>query len=153
MKINWSSHINKYFGEPVKAIALKAGKMKSKGEIVISQSGIEGGGIYSLSQAIRKGENVFIDLLPNWSEKRLIDALQKPIGKISCANYFRKVLHLSNVKQALLREFSSDSFSKEQLLIDLKLLKIKHEGTDEIDKAISTAGGVLFDQLDQNLML
>ena len=153
LKINWSSHINKYFGEPVKAIALKAGKMKSQGEIVITQSGIEGGGIYSLSQAIRKGENVFIDLLPNWSEKRLIDALQKPIGKISWANYFRKVLHLSNVKQALLREFRSDSFSKEQLSIDLKLLKRKYEGMDEIDKAISTAGGVLFDQLDQNLML
>jgi uncharacterized flavoprotein (TIGR03862 family) len=153
LKINWSSHIDKYFGEPVKAIALNAGKIQSRGEIVITQSGIEGGGIYSLSQALRKGEDVFIDLLPNWTEKRLIDALQKPVGKISWANYLRKVLKLSNIKQALLREFSSNSFSKEQLLIDLKLLKIKHEGLDDIDKAISTAGGIRFDQLDHNLML
>ena len=153
LKINWSSHIDKYFGEPVKAIALNAGKIQSRGEIVITQSGIEGGGIYSLSQAVRTGEDVFIDLLPNWTEKRLIDALQKPVGKISWANYLRKVLKLSNIKQALLREFSSNSFSKEQLLIDLKLLKIKHEGLDDIDKAISTAGGIRFDQLDHNLML
>jgi predicted flavoprotein YhiN len=60
---------------------------------------------------------------------------------------------LNNVKQALLREFSSDCFSKKQLSVDLKLLRIKHEGLDSIDKAISTAGGVRFDQLDHNLMI
>ena len=153
LKINWSHHINKYFGEPVKAVSLRSGRVQSQGEIVITQSGIEGGGIYSLSQAIRKGEEVFLDLLPNWNEKQLIDALQKPIKKASWSNYLRKVLNLNNVKQALLREFSSDCFSKKQLSVDLKLLRIKHEGLDSIDKAISTAGGVRFDQLDHNLMI
>ena len=153
LKINWSNHIDKYFGEPVKAVSLRSGRVQSQGEIVITQSGIEGGGIYSLSQAIRKGEEVFLDLLPNWSEKQLIDALKKPIRKASWSNYLRKVLNLNNVKQALLREFSSDCFSKKQLSVDLKLLRIKHEGLDSIDKAISTAGGVRFDQLDHNLMI
>ena len=153
LKINWSNHIDKYFGEPVKAVSLRSGRVQSQGEIVITQSGIEGGGIYSLSQAIRKGEEVFLDLLPNWNEKQLIDALQKPIRKASWSNYLRKVLNLNNVKQALLREFSSDFFSKKQLSVDLKLLRIKHEGLDSIDKAISTAGGVRFDQLDHNLMI
>ena len=153
LKINWSHYIDKYFGEPVKAVSLRSGRVQSQGEIVITQSGIEGGGIYSLSQAIRKGEEVFLDLLPNWSEKQLIDALKKPIRKASWSNYLRKVLNLNNVKQALLREFSSDCFSKKQLSVDLKLLRIKHEGLDSIDKAISTAGGVRFDQLDHNLMI
>lgn len=153
LKINWSHYIDKYFGEPVKAVSLRSGRVQSQGEIVITQSGIEGGGIYSLSQAIRKGEEVFLDLLPNWNEKQLIDALKKPIRKASWSNYLRKVLNLSNVKQALLREFSSDCFSKKQLSVDLKLLRIKHEGLDSIDKAISTAGGVRFDQLDHNLMI
>jgi uncharacterized flavoprotein (TIGR03862 family) len=153
LKINWSNHIDKYFGEPVKAVSLRSGRVQSQGEIVITQSGIEGGGIYSLSQAIRKGEEVFLDLLPNWNEKQLIDALQKPIRKASWSNYLRKVLNLNNVKQALLREFSSDCFSKKQLSVDLKLLRIKHEGLGGIDKAISTAGGVRFDQLDHNLMM
>jgi uncharacterized flavoprotein (TIGR03862 family) len=153
LKINWSNHIDKYFGEPVKAVSLRSGRVQSQGEIVITQSGIEGGGIYSLSQAIRKGEEVFLDLLPNWNEKQLIDALQKPIRKESWSNYLRKVLNLNNVKQALLREFSSDCFSKKQLSVDLKLLRIKHEGLGGIDKAISTAGGVRFDQLDHNLMM
>jgi uncharacterized flavoprotein (TIGR03862 family) len=153
LKINWSNHIDKYFGEPVKAVSLRSGRVQSQGEIVITQSGIEGGGIYSLSQAIRKGEEVFLDLLPNWNEKQLIDALQKPIRKASWSNYLRKVLNLNNVKQALLREFSSDCFSKKQLSVDLKLLRIKHEGLGGIDKAISTAGGVRFDQLDHNLMI
>ena len=153
LKINWSHYIDKYFGEPVKAVSLRSGRVQSQGEIVITQSGIEGGGIYSLSQAIRKGEEVFLDLLPNWNEKQLIDALQKPIRKASWSNYLRKVLNLNNVKQALLREFSSDCFSQKQLSVDLKLLRIKHEGLDSIDKAISTAGGVRFDQLDHNLMI
>ena len=153
LKINWSHYIDKYFGEPVKAVSLRSGRVQSQGEIVITQSGIEGGGIYSLSQAIRKGEEVFLDLLPNWNEKQLIDALQKPIRKASWSNYLRKVLNLNNVKQALLREFSSDCFSKKQLSVNLKLLRIKHEGLDSIDKAISTAGGVRFDQLDHNLMI
>ncbi len=153
LKIDWSTHVNKYFGEPVKAITLSSGKIQSKGEIVITQTGIEGGGIYSLSPAIRKGEEVFLDLLPNWNEKQLNDALQKPLTKVSWSNHLRKVFNLNKVKQILLREFSSNSFSKEQLLVDLKYLRIKHEGFDEIDKAISTAGGVHFDQLDHNLML
>ena len=153
LKINWSTHVNKYFGEPVKAITLSSGKIQSKGEIVITQAGIEGGGIYSLSPAIRKGEEVFLDLLPNWNEKQLNDTLQNSLTKSSWSNYLRKVFKLNKVKQTLLREFSSNSFSKEQLLVDLKSLRIKHEGLDEIDKAISTAGGVYFDQLDHNLML
>ena len=106
-----------------------------------------------MSPAIRKGEAVVLDLLPNWNEKQLSDALQKPLTKASWSNHLRKVFKLNNAKQILLREFSSSSFSKEQLLVDLKSLRIKHEGLDEIDKAISTAGGVHFDQLDNNLML
>jgi uncharacterized flavoprotein (TIGR03862 family) len=153
LKINWSKHLNKYFGEPVKAITLRSGKIKSQGEIVITQTGIEGGGIYSLSPAIRKGEEVFLDLLPNWNEDQLNHALQKPLAKVSWSNHLRKVFNLNKVKQTLLREFSSNSFSKEQLLGDLKSLRITHQGFEEIDKAISTAGGIHFDQLDHNLML
>ncbi len=153
LKINWSKHLNKHFGEPVKAITLRSGKIKSQGEIVITQTGIEGGGIYSLSPAIRKGEEVFLDLLPNWNEDQLNHALQKPLAKISWSNHLRKVFNLNKVKQTLLREFSSNSFSKEQLLGDLKSLRITHQGFEEIDKAISTAGGIHFDQLDHNLML
>ena len=153
LKINWSKHLNKYFGEPVKAITLRSGKIKSQGEIVITQTGIEGGGIYSLSPAIRKGEEVFLDLLPNWNKDQLNHALQKPLAKISWSNHLRKVFNLNKVKQTLLREFSSNSFSKEQLLGDLKSLRITHQGFEEIDKAISTAGGIHFDQLDHNLML
>ena len=153
LKINWSKHLNKYFGEPVKAITLRSGKIKSQGEIVITQTGIEGGGIYSLSPAIRKGEEVFLDLLPNWNEDQLNHALQKPLTKVSWSNHLRKVFNLNKVKQTLLREFSSNSFSKEQLLSDLKSLRITHQGFEEIDKAISTAGGIHFDQLDHNLML
>tara|TARA_B100001248_G_scaffold262250_1_gene256972 strand:+ start:2858 stop:4039 length:1182 start_codon:yes stop_codon:yes gene_type:complete len=153
LKINWSAHVNKYFGEPVKAITLSSGKIQSKGEIVITQTGIEGGGIYSLSPAIRKGEEVFLDLLPNWNEKQINDALQNSLTKSSWSNYLRKTFKLNKVKQILLREFSYNSFSKEQLLVDLKRLRITHNGFDEIDKAISTAGGVHFDQLNHNLML
>ena len=106
-----------------------------------------------MSPAIRKGEEVFLDLLPNWNEDQLNHALQKPLTKVSWSNHLRKVFNLNKVKQTLLREFSSNSFSKEQLLVDLKSLRITHKGFDEIDKAISTAGGVRFDQLNHNLML
>ena len=75
--------VYKYFEEPIKAISLRSGKIQSHEEIVITQSGIEGGGIYSLSPAIKKGEAVVLDLLPNWNEKQLNVALQKPLAKAS----------------------------------------------------------------------
>ncbi|MEK9914976.1 MAG: TIGR03862 family flavoprotein, partial [Paracoccaceae bacterium] len=133
LKIKWSPHIEKHFGQPVKAISLKAGSIKSQGEIIITETGIEGGGIYSLSPALNKGEEVFLDLLPDWSEKRLFEALQKPIGKSSWSNYLRKVFNLNAVKQSLLREFSLNSFSKEHLSINLKHLLVEHAGPDDMD--------------------
>src|SRR5690554_5177237 len=84
---DWSPHMERHFGQPVKGIALHAGVRTSRGEIVISRAGIEGGGIYEVSRALREGAPLLIDLLPDLSVDDLRQRLSRPRGKASLGNY------------------------------------------------------------------
>ena len=76
--IDWSDHMAPHLGRPVKAIALAAGALRSRGEIVLSARGLEGGGVYAVSRAVRDGAALTIDLRPDWSLERVRAALQSP---------------------------------------------------------------------------
>jgi len=149
--VDWSEHMARHFGTPVKSAMLSAGDTKSRGEFVISERGIEGGGIYSLSKPLREGAPLTIDLLPDWSEDRVRGALAKPRGKASLSNHLRKVLRLDPVRIALLSEFGRPF--PDDLAPLIKALPIRHAGPRPMDEAISTAGGVRFDALTDGLML
>lgn len=149
--VNWSSHMARHLGAPIKGTALTCGGLFSRGEWVISKSGIEGGGIYSISAAARDGAPIYLDLKPDWSENRVRDALKRPRGKASQSNYLRKVLKLDAAKIALLSEFGRPFPADIAPLI--KHLEVEHDGPNPIDQAISTAGGVRFDALTDTLML
>ena len=70
------------------------------------------------------------------------------------ANHLRKALKLSPVKRALLMEFGRPLPADAQALARLvKHLPIAHQGPRPLDEAISVAGGVAWDALDENLML
>ena len=149
--VEWSSHMTKFFGHPVKGIALRAGTSRSRGEIIVSKHGIEGGGIYSISRHIREGSDLFVDLLPDLSENTIRQRLTTSRGKTSLSNHLRKSLQLNKIKQALLMEFGKPL--PEDLAPLIKALPIPHHGPRPIDEAISTAGGLRFDALDDGLML
>ena len=152
--VKWSMKMSKYFGQPLKSIKLSAGSQSSRGEIIISQKGIEGGGIYSLSAQLKKGEDLILDLLPDWDNDKILKLLTIPWGKSSSSNILRKRLKLEPIKQAILREFAMDVFKEPALLTkSIKSLKIPLNGTGPIKTAISTSGGVKMGSIDENFML
>ena len=151
LEVDWSPHMARFFGQPVKATALKAGNEVSRGEWVVSARGIEGGGIYALSRPIREGAPLTVDLVPDRSLDELRAALAKPRGKASLGNWLRKAAKLDPLRIALLQEFGRPL--PDDLAQLLKALPIRHAGPRPLDEAISTAGGLRFDALTEDLML
>jgi len=154
LNIDWSAHMAPVLGLPLKGVALSAGTMRTRGEAVISAHGLEGGGVYSISKAIRQGSGLSIDLAPDLTVAQLVDRLNRPRGKTSWANHLRKVLKLGAARLAMLQEFGrplpTDTTALAQLI---KALPVRHAGVRPMDEAISTAGGVCRSAVDENLML
>ncbi|WP_306152773.1 TIGR03862 family flavoprotein [Roseovarius sp. MMSF_3281] len=149
--VAWSDHMRRHFGTPVKGVALRAGMALSRGEVVISERGIEGGGIYAVSKAMREGAPLVLDLLPDLDVETIRQRLARLRGKNSLKNHLRKTLKLDPVKQALLMEFARPLPG--DLAPLLKALPVAHQGPRPMDEAISTAGGLRFEALDDGLML
>lgn len=152
--VGWSEKMASQFGTPVKGIAVTAGPLRSRGEIVLSARGIEGGGIYPLSPALRAGADLVMDLAPDRRLEDVTARLSRPRGKASLANHLRRTLGLEAVQRALLTEFARPLPSDPTALAALvKALPVAHGGLRPIDEAISTAGGVAQAALDDRFML
>lgn len=152
--VEWSPHMAKHFGAPIKGVAWNSGPYVSRGEAMVSTSGFEGGGIYSVSRGVREGHPLYVDLLPHLSVADITTRLAKPRGKASLSNHLRKVLKLTPVQIALLQEMARPLPDGLRALARiLKALPIHHAGLRPMDEAISTAGGVPFAALDDGLML
>ncbi|WP_438986284.1 TIGR03862 family flavoprotein [Marivivens donghaensis] len=148
--VPWSDHMTAHFGAPVKGCTLIAGDHRTSGEFVISSRGIEGGGIYTISAAVRDGAPLTIDLLPSLTVEGIRQKLSRR-GKESLSNVLRKTLRLDPAKIALLNEFGRPF--PDDLATLIKNLPIPHDGPRPMDEAISVAGGLRFDALDNGLML
>lgn len=161
--VDWSDVMKERFaGTPVKATMLAApGGTVSRGEWVVTARGIEGGGVYEISQELRDaliadGDSVLtVDLIPGRSKDSVAERLNRPRGKQSLSNHWRKTIGLTGVKAALLREFApkSDWGDPNALAGYIKALPVPISGMAPIDEAISTAGGVPWAELDDHLML
>ncbi len=149
--VDWAPQMVQHFGSPVKGAALIAGDLSSRGEFVISKRGLEGGGVYSVSRAVRAGAPLFIDLFPEKSLDQLRAALSRPRGKATVAKYLKQTLGLDPIRWALLNEFGRPL--PDDLAPLLKALPVRHSGPRPMDEAISTAGGLRFEALDEGLML
>ncbi|OZO45583.1 aminoacetone oxidase family FAD-binding enzyme, partial [Pseudomonas fluorescens] len=133
-----------FFGLPVKNVTLHAGEISAKAEFVLSERGIEGGGVYAVSRSLREGASLTLDLTPDLDIKQLRKKLATANPKQSLSNRLRKLLH-DPVKRALVMEFArplpTDPAER------LKSLPIPLAGHYPLDEAISTAGGLRFDAL------
>ncbi len=153
LSVAWSPHMQRHFGAPVKGTTLIVGTDVVRGEYVISARGLEGGGIYSVSAAVRDGADLFLDLMPDWSEDGIAARLSGVGTKDSLPNRLRKALRLDPARQALLSEFGRPLPAGTALARLIKRLPVRHAGPRPLDEAISTAGGVMWGALDGNLML
>ncbi len=146
----WSPHMARHFGEPIKGAAWHAGGLVSRGEVVVSARGLEGGGLYPLSRPLREGAALTLDLFPDLSEDILRQRLGQR-GRESLANHLRKRLGLEGARAALLQEWGRPL--PNDLAPLLKRLPARHGGPRPMDEAISTAGGLRFGALTDGLML
>lgn len=149
--VHWSPIFReKFAGTPVKNVALTYAGKRVRGELMISQEGIEGGAIYALSKGLREkpGHPVVIDFRPDITEEVLAQRLQKPRGKDSLSNYLRKVAGLSPVAINLLRETGTAPDAR-----GIKAMPLKLERPAGLARAISSAGGVARDEVDEHFQL
>ncbi len=157
--VQWSEFFREKFqGEPLKNIALRFGEKSAKGEAVVTRRGLEGGAVYALSGAIRdaltagEGAILHIDLRPEFSQDDILRRLSRPRGKTSLSNYLRKILGLGPLAVALMREQGPLPEEAAALAGLIKAVPLKIAGVGGLDRAISTAGGVIWDALDEKLM-
>ncbi len=160
--IAWSAHFRERFvGEPLKSVAATFGDVRKQGECLITANGIEGGLIYALSADLRdeierKGHALLhLDLLPDFSLQRVQDEVSHPRGSRSLGSHLQSRLGLKGVKANLLREALSAEQMQDAAMLahTLKALPLKLNAPRPLREAISSAGGVTFEELDENLML
>ena len=158
--VDWSETFKQRFaGTPLKSIALEFRGQRVRGEALVTQTGIEGGAIYALSAPLREaldaGENAIltVDLKPDVALDALIAKLDRPRSGQSTATFLRKAAGLSPVVIALLREAGPMPFEAPALAERIKSVRLPLAGVAPIARAISSAGGVKWSELDDAFML
>ena len=165
--VDWSEHFRtKFAGQPVKSVAIvlrndAGAESWHPGEFVITETGVEGGVIYSVSAALRdeilaKGvATLRLDLAPDRDVPRLTHDLSRSRGKRTMATHLQRQAHIEGVKAGLLREVVSkeDFADPARLAAAIKSLPLRLVTPRPLAEAISTAGGVPFEALDRRLMV
>ena len=166
--VAWSNHFRTRFeGFPLKSVILsfsdsKGNTFRKQGEFIITKNGVEGSLIYALSSQLRdeidangSAVTINLDLAPGWSQKRLLERLSQPRGSRTLSGHLEKAVNIKGVKAGLLREFVPKQYfaDPEYLAIAIKALPIPLIAPRPLDEAISSAGGVLFNGLDERLMI
>lgn len=165
--VEWSEYFRSRFaGQPLKParvsfINSEGVKFARQGEFVITGTGVEGSLIYALSAPLREEiaatglALIYLDLVPDKDLPYLVDRISQARGKHSMANHLRKRLGINRVKTGLLRELlpAVDFDNPVQLGTNIKALPLKLIATRPLDEAISSAGGVTFEALDERLMI
>lgn len=165
-RVVWSALFRDRFeGTPLKGIALSAGAATSRAELVITRDGLEGGGAYALSSVLREAiardgfADLTVALRPDASTTDLATRLAVPRRKQSLSTFLRKAIGLSPVAMALLQEsaiargVNLGALSSDALAEAVNAVTVRLSGTASIDRAISTAGGIAFDEVDASFML
>nr|WP_276310544.1 TIGR03862 family flavoprotein [Paracoccus endophyticus] len=152
-RVDWSPAMAPLVGRAVKGTALAAGALSSRGEWVIARAGIEGGGVYEIAAALRDGAPGTVDLAPDLDPAGLAARLARPRGRLSVGNWLRRVLG-DPVRVALLLEWGRPlPDDPRALAARIKALPLRHAGPMGLDRAISSAGGIVSDALTPDLEL
>jgi uncharacterized flavoprotein (TIGR03862 family) len=161
----WSDHFKRHAGQPLKRLALSFGQRIVRGEAVITETGLEGGAIYALSPSLRgaieaAGDAVLhVALRPDVPAAELERRLAASRGKQSISTFLRKALSLSPAEIGLLQEVTHGSDMRLTTMTPFELARlvnavpIRLTGIAPVARAISTAGGVAFGDIDARFML
>ncbi|MBV8473002.1 MAG: TIGR03862 family flavoprotein [Hyphomicrobiales bacterium] len=157
--VDWSPAFRERFaGEPLKSIALAHGEARVRGEAMIDAKGLEGGAVYALSARLREAiaaagpTMLIVDLKPDLAVAALAERLRRKPGQ-SLSTFLRKAAGLAPVAIGLLRETGEVPEEPTALAARLKALPLRLLAPAPISRAISTAGGVQWDEIDDAFML
>ena len=165
--IGWSAHFReRHAGQPVKAVAAtlidaQGVTHRQQGEFVVTGYGVEGSLIYALSAPLRDtiaaqgGALLQLDLTPDKDLARVSAEVTHPRGSRSLSSHLQGRLGIKGVKAGLLREALSaaEMHDPQRLAATIKALPLRLTAARPLDEAISSAGGVPFEALDEQLML
>jgi uncharacterized flavoprotein (TIGR03862 family) len=169
--IGWSEHLAlRHAGAPLKGVKLdfEGGDGRAfhrKGECVLTATGLEGSLVYAASALLRdeieaRGEaHITLDLLPERSQEDITAALARGRGARSFANHLREQTGLHGAKAGLLREdveaaeWQALTHDAAAMASRIKALPLVLRAARPLEEAISSAGGVLLESLDEHLML
>ena len=158
--VNWSEYLQPIFGQPLKRIqAWVAGQVPQFGEMVISHYGLEGGLVYRCNRDLREAMQtqgpaiLYLDLLPDLSQEQILQKLQQ--GKKQSLNTLWQKIGLDKTKIALIRDDVSKNDWNDaiKMVQHIKQIAVQIQGFRPIEEAISCAGGIRLDALDEHLML
>ncbi|MFH2040087.1 MAG: TIGR03862 family flavoprotein [Chloroflexota bacterium] len=166
-EVRWSEYFRTHFeGMPIRPVVLTCldalGKsFHQQGEFIITRFGLEGSLIYAASALLRdeieiRGRvEIWLDLAPDWSMEKLVSRLSQPYGKSSTSSHLKKAIGIQGVKAGLLWEILPkdvflDAF---RLAAAIKCLPIILNSPRPLEEAISSAGGISFESLNNDLML
>lgn len=162
VRVEWSEIFRtRHAGEPLKRVALTFEKETHRGEAVVTRDGLEGGLIYAVSGRLRDAMDrdgsatIRLDLRPDLDLAALARLLDRPRAKQSTSTFLRKSAGLSAAAIGLVREAHREALPQDPLRLArlVKEVPVRLAGTMPIARAISSAGGVTFDELDARLML
>ncbi len=167
VQAGWSGHFSSRFaGQPFKSVAIdftdsRGRSLRRKGEFVATDTGVEGSLVYAASSLLRDeiaahGSATFaLDLLPDMAAEKVLAEVRHPRGSRSLSSHLKSRLHIDGIKAAILHELLSKAQINDpaQLAAAIKALPITLVAARPIDEAISSAGGVRFEAMDQDLML
>ncbi len=165
--VGWSEHFsNKFAGQPLKAVAITFTDVsgvthRRQGDCMVTASGIEGGLIYALSAPLRDAieawgsATIYLDMTPGKDLTRVTVEVTHPRGSRSLSSHLQSRVGIKGVQSGLLREcVAADDFSDPVRLAQaIKSLPVKLVAPRPLDEAISSAGGVKFEAVDEHLML
>lgn len=165
--VGWSEHFRSRFaGHPLKSVAAtftdqEGVALRRQGEFMITATGVEGSLIYALSARLRDeieaagAAVLYLDLLPGRELPFVIAELARPRGSRSMASHLQSRLGIKGVKAGLLRECvpAQDFADPARLGAAIKALPVRLIAPRPLDEAISSAGGVTFEALDERLMI
>jgi uncharacterized flavoprotein (TIGR03862 family) len=166
-ELAWSEHFRTRFGgQPLKSIALgfidaEGIAHRRQGECMVTGHGLEGSLIYAMSGALRNALDahgsleIRLDLAPGWELARLSEEIARPRGSRSMASHLQSRVNIAGVKAGLLHEVldKKNYADAARVAAAIKNLPLRLRATRPIDEAISSAGGVRFEALDEQLML
>ena len=156
--VDWSAHMARHAGAPVKPVALILGDTRIRGEFVVTATGIEGSAVYAISAPLRDAlaagpADLRVDLLPDLGHADAVRRLSRPRGKASMATHLRRTLRLDGVRAALLREAGPLPTAPDALAARAKAAPIPVLHPRPTAEAISCAGGIAWDGLTDDLEL